>query len=140
MAVGFSRAETSSFMAARGPDFREGFSSRTPASPADMMRTIEALVGLKDKPDSRRDARELTETLRGLGKGPEPQVHERVVRSKASSAGDVVEVHLLSVSGVDYLEAAGAPGRTVGVPAREEPWYAGEWRWPFRTFEIKIKP
>ena len=139
MAEGFSRAETSSFMAARGPDFRESFSSRTPASPADMMRTIEALVGLKANADSKKEARELKETLRGSERKPEPRVRTRVVSSTKSENGDLVEVHLLSVDGLDYLEAAGAPGRSVGVPAREAPvdWH---WEWPWKTFEISIKP
>lgn len=139
IAAGFSRAETASFMAARGPDFRAGFSSRTPASPADLLRTISSLVGLKADADSRKAARVLTETLRGFERKPEPRVRARVVRSKVSDEGDLVEVHLLSVNGVDYLEAAGAPGRTVGVPAREPPldWH---WEWPFKTFRIAIEP
>jgi hypothetical protein len=139
MAVGFSRAETSTFMAARGPDFREEFSSRTPASPADMIRTIGNLVGLRPNADEKKEARELTETLRGSERKPEPKVRTQVVSSKASEAGDFVEVHLLSVNGFDYLEAAGAPGRSVGVPAREAPidWH---WEWPWKTFEISIKP
>jgi hypothetical protein len=138
IAEGFSRAETSAFMAARGPDFREAFSSRTPASPADMMRTIGGLMGVTARGSSKIGARELTEVLRGSEGMRDPRVHTRVVSSKESSAGQIVEVHLLSVNGVDYLEAAGAPGRTVGVAARDD--YAWEWQWPWRTLEIKIKP
>lgn len=139
MAVGFSRAETSSFMAARGPDFREGFSSRTPASPADMIRTIGALARLKERADVKKETRELTETLRGFERKAEPRVRTRVVRSKESEVGELVEVHLVSVNGVDYLEAAGAPGRSVGVLAREAPidWH---WEWPWKTLKISISP
>lgn len=139
MAVGFSRAETASFMAARGPDFREAFSSRTPASPADMMRTIAALAGWKAGEDAKKDARELTETLRGFEGKPEPRVRTRVASSKASDSEQYVEAHLLSVNGVDYLEAAGGAGRSVGVPARPEPW-----RWdlkiPWEKLHISFTP
>jgi hypothetical protein len=48
-------------------------------------------------------------------------------------------VHLVSVNGLDYLEAAGAPGRSVGVPAREASYYR-HWEWPWKTLKISIKP
>ncbi len=102
MAVGFSRAETASFMAARGPDFREAFSSRTPASPADMMPTIAALAGWKAGADAKKDARELTETparIRGKAGATRPHaggeleaVGSWAIRRGASAVGERVRL------------------------------------------------
>lgn len=109
---GFSRAETASFMAVRGPDLREAFSSQTPASPADMMRNIELLVGWKVDADATKDARELPETPGEFEGKAEPRVHTRATSSKASEGGQYVEAHMLSVNGFDYL---GAPAEREGV-------------------------
>lgn len=139
MAVGFSSAETESFMAARGPDFRKAFSSKTPASPMDMMRTIDALTARKAVADTRENARELTETLRGFERKRTPKIRKVVVDSKPSRAGEHTQVRLLSVNGVNYFAAAGAPGRSVGVPVGDEPYY---WHWesPLKLVRIKITP
>jgi len=139
LGTGFSRAETESFMAARGPDFREAFSSNTPASPADMMPTIEGLTLRRTGQHTSKDARELTESLRGFERTRLPKVRERVVESKPSGAGEHTVVHLLSVNGVDYFSAAGAPGQSLGLPIGEEPYY---WHWesPLKLVRITIKP
>jgi hypothetical protein len=85
----------------------------------------------------------LTEILRGNELAPEIEVRTRVIASKGSKAGDPTEVHLQSAAGVDYLVAAGAPGRTVGVPAREER-LAWDWDWDWlkgwKRFSISIEP
>jgi hypothetical protein len=139
VAEGFSRAETASFMAARGPDFRREYSSETPASPVDMVRTVENLMGRKPQDGEKVDGRVLREVLRKFERKPEPQVRERVVSSRPTSAGDLVEARLLTVNGITYLESAGAPGRSVGVPARDPP-FVWDWHWPWKTFEISLKP
>jgi len=138
VAIGLSRAETSNFMAARGPDFRAGFISRTPAS-KDMARTIEALLRGSSRGRQRADSRILIESLRGGERFREPVVKKRVITSRPTHNENVTEVHLLSVGSVNYLYAAGAPGRTVGVPERE----SSEWRWDwphFRRLTIRITP
>lgn len=139
IAEGFSRAETANFMAARGPDFRVAYSSETPASSIDMVRTVESLMRRKPQEGAKGSGRVLKEALRQFEGQRAPRVRERVVSSKPTSAGDLVEARFLTVNGIDYLESAGAPGRTVGVPARD-PEYAWDWHWPWKTFRISIEP
>ncbi len=139
MAEGFSRAETTTFMAARGPDFRVSFSSETPASPVDMVRTVEYLMGMTPPQGAKGDGRALPEVLRKFEGERAPRVRERVVSSKPTKLGDLVEARLVSVSGVNYLESAGGPGRTIGVPVRDPP-FVWDWHWPWKTFEISLKP
>jgi hypothetical protein len=55
----FSRADTWTFMAARGPDFRAGFIDPLPASNADVARTILHLIA-HQQPSKSGDARVLT--------------------------------------------------------------------------------
>jgi len=139
VAVGLSRAETSNFMAARGPDFRANFISRTPASNQDLVRTIEALLRGGSRGRQRADSRILTESLRGGERFREPAVKKRVIMSRPTENDEVTEVHLLSVGPVSYFYAAGGPGRTVGVPQRE----SSEWRWDWpkwRRFTIQVSP
>jgi hypothetical protein len=140
VAVGLSRAETSNFMAARGPDFRERFISRTPASNGDVARTIESLMRTGAGTRRHGNARELAEGLRGGEKLREVEVKKQVIASRADRHENVTEVHVLSVGNVDYLHAAGAPGRTVGVPERVEA-LGWRWDWPrWRRFTISITP
>ncbi len=59
----FSRADTRNVMAAVGPDFRNGFEDPSPASTADLGKTIAALLGLKMKDKGKLTGRVLTEAL-----------------------------------------------------------------------------
>lgn len=137
---GFSRAETFNFIAARGPDFQEQLISRAPASTLDLVWTVRALVGERSQPFGLHRGRVLTESLRGKGHLPEIKVRSRVIASRATDDGGITEVYLQSAAGVDYLVAAGSPGRTVGVPERPEK-MVSRWEWPrWRRFSITISP
>jgi hypothetical protein len=140
IAVGLSRAETSNFMAARGPDFRANFISRAPASNRDIALTIDVLLRLNAGERHRGDGRELTESLRGSEKLREVEARKRVIASTPTEDGNVTEVHLLSVGSVSYFLAAGAPGRSVGVPEKPSP-ADGSWHFPRPSaFRIDITP
>ena len=137
---GFSRAETSNFIAARGPDFQEQYISRAPASTLDLVWTVRALVGEGSRAFGLHRGRVLTESLRGNEHLPEINVRSRVIASRATDDGGITEVHLQSVAGVHYLVAAGVPGRTVGVPERPEK-MVSRWEWPrWSRFSITISP
>jgi len=138
----FSRADTWSFLAARGPDFQSRLISRPPASPADIVRTIGRLLRLEVGPERASDSRLLLESLRGNEGKEAPRVRKDVVVSKASD-GLMTEVHLQWVGSTRYFVAAGAPGWTVGVPHRDEAvgWRFWKWEWPRpRSFTIEITP
>lgn len=116
----FSRADTWGFMAARGPDFKRRMTSRTPASNADVVRTIAELMQLAPAQKHEIGGRVLSESLSGYRGDMGRAGRERVIAAKPSDEGFVTEVRLLRVDGVDYYGAGGSPGWTVGVPQRPE--------------------
>ena len=137
-----NRAVTSNFMAARGPDFQQRVVSRVPASSADVMATVAELMGTWVIESQPRGGRVLTEVLRGHEKDRAPHVKELAITSKMSEEGWVAEVRYQTVGKVKYFDAAGYGGWTVGIPERDGPreWRPWRWDWPFKTFEISIKP
>lgn len=139
----FSRADTWTFMAARGPDFRRKLLDRVPASNADVARTILELIAPPGK-DSKAQwpGRVLMESLRGYEQKPVPEVKRRVVASKPADDGIVTEVALQAVGTVQYFDAAGFPGWTVGLQYRDAPlgpWWHWDWPRP-RSMTITISP
>jgi hypothetical protein len=138
----FSRADTRTFMAARGPDFHAGFIDRFPASNADIARTVlELLAPTKDlKPQF--GGRVLTESLRGYEQKSVPAVRRRVVASKPSPEGLVTEVVLQTVGSAQYFEAAGFPGWTLGIQYKDAPLGSlRHWEWPRpRSMTITLSP
>lgn len=107
-----SRANTHNFMAAAGPDFRSGFVDPAPASNADVGRTLFALLGLKPSPRGRLRGRVLGEALQG---GPPVRSAPVLASSMVTAAGDVTVVKGQRVGGETYYDAAGQPGRVVGL-------------------------
>ncbi len=90
----FSRADTWNFMAARGPDFRSRLNSTTPASNADVVRTMGVLLGLHAHAASTpSSARVLVESLRGY-EGEPPLVRRREIVSRETADGMTTEIHL----------------------------------------------
>ncbi len=112
----FSRADTWNFMALHGPDFKSGFVDLAPASNADVGRTIAALLKLDVTDKGKLVGRVLTETLPN---GRLPAVTSRVVTSAPAPNGLVTVVNLQVVGSTRYFDAAGFPGRTVGLSATE---------------------
>lgn len=110
----FSRADTWNFMAARGPDFKRGYVDRLPASNADIGITIAKLLGLPLHPKGSLSGRVLGEALRGTHGAAFP-VRVGRLESKPGHNGLKTVLRTQSVAGHTYFDAAGFPGRTVGL-------------------------
>jgi hypothetical protein len=114
----FSRADTWNFMAMQGPDFKSGFVDPAPASNADLGRTIAQLMGLDVQDNGTLVGRVLGETLPN---GAVPDVSSRVVTSEPAPNGLVTVLNMQLVGSTRYFDAAGFPGRTVGLSAAALP-------------------
>ena len=112
----FSRADTANFMAATGPAFKTGFNDTAPVSNADIAPTLEKMLGVTLPPVGKLRGRALTEALMG-GKPVRPWRQDTV--SKRGDNGLRTIVNMQFVGLTPYFDAAGFPGRTVGlkVPA-----------------------
>jgi hypothetical protein len=108
----FSRADTWNFMAMQGPDFKSGFVDPAPAGNADLGRTIAQLMRLDVRDNGKLVGRVLAEALPN---GTLPQVSSRVVTSEPAENGLVTVIDMQMVGDTHYFDAAGFPGRTVGL-------------------------
>jgi len=108
----FSRADTMNFMAAIGPDFKRGYVSEVPVSNADIGKTIAHVLGLKIPTRGTLIGRVITEALPG---GSAPPIEHFVERAHPSSAGITTVLVGQRVGRTRYFDAAGFPGRTVGL-------------------------
>jgi arylsulfatase A-like enzyme len=108
----FSRAETMNFMAAIGPDFKRGFVDEAPVSNADMGQTLARLLGLKIPFKGGLLGRVVEEALPN---GAMPAVTAATLRSSPSAAGLQTVVEYQQVGSTRYFDAAGFPGRTIGL-------------------------
>ena len=111
----FSRADTWNFMAMQGPDFKSQFVDPAPASNADLGRTIAQLMQLEVKDNGKLVGRVLSETLPN---GAVPAVTSRVLVSDPAPNGLATVVNMQMVGETRYYDAAGFPGRTVGLSSR----------------------
>ncbi len=110
----FSRADTSNFMAAIGPSFRAKFADPAPVSNADIGMTAAAILGLKPVKKGDLAGRVLSETLRS-GANDLPQVKHLMRISAPARNGLRTVLRLQTVGDQPYFDAAGFPGRTVGL-------------------------
>jgi hypothetical protein len=108
----FSRADTMNFMAAIGPDFKRGFVDEAPVSNADMGQTLARLLGLKIPFKGGLLGRVVEEALPS---GAMPTVTAASLRSGASATGLQTVLNYQQVGSTRYFDAAGFPGRTVGL-------------------------
>jgi hypothetical protein len=108
----FSRADTWNFMALRGPDFRSGFVDAAPASNADLGQTIAHLMAATPANKGKLLGRVLSEVMPG---GAMPVVETHVLSSEAGAGGLRTVIDLQQVGDTRYFDAAGFPGRTVGL-------------------------
>src|SRR5262249_13325748 len=99
-----------------GPDFKAGFVDDVPASNADIGRTVARLLDLKTEDKGKLVGRVIEEALRG---GVAPQVQSRVIASEPAENGLRTLIDLQTVGETRYFDAAGSPGRTVGLTAGE---------------------
>jgi arylsulfatase A-like enzyme len=120
----FSRADTRNIMGAAGPDFRENFEDGLPASNADIGKTIARLLALRIPARGKLTGRELSEAMPNgampngtMPNGTMPEAHSAVLRSEPDAAGHVTVVLTQTVGETVYFDAAGYPGRTLGLPS-----------------------
>jgi Type I phosphodiesterase / nucleotide pyrophosphatase len=109
----FSRADTANFMAAMGPDFKSGFADPAPVSNADIGKTIARILGVLPKNKGQLVGRVLEEAMSSGGAAP-ASVRETVVSEPGrDSLRTVLEIQ--RVGDTRYFDAAGFPGRSVGL-------------------------
>lgn len=108
----FSRGETFNFMAAVGPDFKNGYSDRMPVGNADVSPTLARLSGLRMPSRGSLTGRVLEEALVN---GRERGFKAKVVRSKRGPGGLRTVLKYQQVGNIRYFDVAGYAGRTVGL-------------------------
>ena len=113
----FSRADTASTLLAAGPDFRPGLRDALPSSNADVGRTLLHLLGLSVPEHGHLVGRVLEEAL--VGQRPlEPWGHTELT-SQPDALGHVTVLRQQTMGATPYFDAAGYPGRTLGIPVTE---------------------
>ena len=111
----FSRADTRNFMAAIGPDFRKGFVDTAPVSNADIAPTIAHILGISLSGPGGLTGRPATEALLG---GAPVKATAGTLQATPAAGGLRTVLDYQQVGDVRYFDAAGFPGRTVGLKAK----------------------
>jgi len=111
----FSRADTRNFMAASGPDFKVGFADKAPVSNADITPTLAKILGISNVPKGGLTGRVADEALRG---GKSAKVSRKVEASLPATNGLKTILDEQIVGPTLYFDAAGFPGRAVGLEPR----------------------
>jgi len=114
----FSRADTRNIMGAAGPSFRHGFVDTAPASNADIGKTIARLLDLRIPDKGKLVGRVLSEAMPN---GAMPRASAGQIRSQPDVRGQVTVVRTQTVGTTRYFDAAGYPGRTLGLDAESPP-------------------
>ena len=110
----FSRGDTLNFTAAIGPDFKSGYVDALPVSNADVGATAAKIMGLTQKPQGVLVGRVMTEAMPN---GATPQAYSGTVKSKPAANGLRTVLNFQRVGTQRYFDAAGFPGRTLGLDA-----------------------
>jgi len=112
----FNRADTMNFMAAVGPDFKSGFVDDSPVSNADIGKTMAQVLGVKIPFHGSLMGRVIDEALPS---GGNPTVEQFVEHAKPGDNGLATILVGQRVGATRYFDAAGFPGRTVGMDERK---------------------
>jgi arylsulfatase A-like enzyme len=108
----FSRADTHNFMAAIGPDFRQGFRDAAPVGNVDVAPTLARVMALHWRAIGHLQGRVMSEALKG---GAGVTSRRYVLESDPAANGFTTVLEGQRAGGTDYYDAAGAPGRVVGL-------------------------
>ena len=108
----FSRADTAVVGGAIGPDFRQKFIDPAPMSNADIGKTMAHLLNLKIHDKGKLVGRVLSEAM---PKGILPKWNETMIISSPDRYGNQTVVQMQSIGSSRYFDAAGYPGRTLGL-------------------------
>ena len=109
----FGRQDTHNFMAAIGPDFKRRFADPAPVSNADWAQTLAKVLGLELSTRGHALGRVMSEAL--TGGGPPPAVRAITIRSEPAANGFITVLNAQQAAGSTYFDAAGMPGRTLGL-------------------------
>lgn len=110
-----SRADTRNFMAAIGPDFKKGFVDRAPVSNADIAPTLAQIIGATLSGPGTLSGRAASEALAG---GKPVAFQKKTLASDPGPGGVRTVLDYQEADGRRYFDAAGIPGRTVGLTAK----------------------
>jgi hypothetical protein len=110
----FGRADTLNFTAAIGPDFKAGYIDPLPVSNADVGMTITQLMNLRTAANGGLQGRVMSEALPN---GIIPKAADGTITSKPAANGLKTVIKYQRVLSQRYFDAAGFPGRTVGLDA-----------------------
>jgi hypothetical protein len=110
----FGRGDTLNFMAAVGPDFKSGYIDPLPVSNADVGITIAQLMGLHPANAGGLTGRVMSEALPN---GIIPKAASSTIVSQPAANGLRTVAKFQRVLSQRYFDAAGFPGRTVGLDA-----------------------
>lgn len=102
-------------MAATGPDFKKGFVDKVPASNADVGKTLARILQLDVPNKGKLVGRVLSEAMPG---GKVPKFHAKTRRSASGLNGLRTVLKYQTVGQSSYFDAAGFPGRTVGLDGK----------------------
>jgi arylsulfatase A-like enzyme len=108
----FGRQDTHNFMALIGPDFRTRFVDPAPVSNADIAVTLAEILDL-DLSRAGLTGRVMDEALKD--RGAPPLATRAVIRSDPAANGFRTILNRQDIPGAAYFDAAGAPGRTIGL-------------------------
>ncbi len=109
----FGRQDTHNFMAAIGPDFRRRFTDPAPAGNADIAPTLARVLDLDLPARGGLRGRILDEALEGGA--PTAAARCITVASAPAANGFVTMLQGQSVKDAIYFDAAGMPGRVIGL-------------------------
>ncbi|MBR1125098.1 alkaline phosphatase family protein [Bradyrhizobium lablabi] len=110
----FSRGDTLNFTAAIGPDFKTGYVDPLPVSNADVGATAARLMGLTQKAKGPLVGRVVTEAMPN---GATPKAFTGTASSRPAANGLRTVLLFQRVGPQRYFDAAGFPGRTLGLEA-----------------------
>jgi hypothetical protein len=108
----FGRGDTMNFMAAIGPDFKAGYVDALPVSNADIGATAAKILGLTQNAHGKLIGRVMTEAMPN---GATPKATADVLKSEPAANGLRTVLNFQRVGAQRYFDAAGFPGRTVGI-------------------------
>ncbi|MBN9082794.1 MAG: alkaline phosphatase family protein [Rhizobiales bacterium 62-17] len=108
----FSRADTAVIGGALGPDFRKAFVDPAPVSNADIGKTMARILGLRIKDVGKLVGRVTSEAMPN---GAMPKWQSTVQVSAPDARGQITKVAMQVVGTTRYFDAAGYPGRTLGL-------------------------
>ena len=109
----FSRGDTMNFMAAIGPDFKAAMSTPS-GQQCRCRRDDRADIGTALKPNGNLIGRAMTEAMPN---GVDAEGKRRLDEVKSSANGLRTVLNFQRVGNQRYFDAAGIPGRTVGLDA-----------------------